>query len=205
MATPHRCHISSSTPTILTVAPTDSQPTNVRTESTFETGVYPNLFENCLADEYPNSTLSVGLRLNDSLNIADKQIDALLDTSIVYNCPVFIHLRGGSDDAPDLHIAAWNRFRETLQAEGGIIAALVWEAASSEESNIACFYPGEESVDWIGTNYRCAEEKAVYWTLTSSNKGRPRPKAHSGSEQNPICFVSQVLKDGRRLDPSSIE
>jgi oligosaccharide reducing-end xylanase len=111
-----------------------------------------------LADKYPNSTLSVGLRLNDSLNITDKQIDDLLDTLIAYNRPVFIHLRYGSDVTPDLYLSGWNRFREMLQAKGGINVALVWEAASCEESMIAGFYPGDESVDWIGTNYQCADE-----------------------------------------------
>ncbi len=111
-----------------------------------------------LAYKYPNSTLSVGLRLNDSLNITDEQIDTLLDTLIAYSHPVFIQLRYGSDDTPDIFISVWERFRERMQAKDGMNVAFVWEAASCEESNIAGFYPGDESVDWIGTNYQCADE-----------------------------------------------
>jgi len=111
-----------------------------------------------LADKYPNSTSSVGLRLNDSLTITDEQIDILLDTLIAYNHPVFIQLRYGSDDTPAIFISVWDRFIERMQAKEGMNVAFVWEAASCEESTIAGFYPGDESVDWIGTNYHCADE-----------------------------------------------
>ncbi len=45
-----------------------------------------------------------------------------------------------------------------MQVTGGTNVALVWESASCEDSNIADFYPGDENVDWVRTNYECANE-----------------------------------------------
>ncbi len=108
-----------------------------------------------LAGKYPNSTISVGVDLNDSPT--DEQIDALLDALTAYNRPVFLRLKFSSDDAPDVYVSAWKKFHERIQAMGSLNVALVWASASCEESNIAEFYPGGESVDWVGASYECPD------------------------------------------------
>jgi len=109
-----------------------------------------------LAGKYPNSTLSVGIDLKDSLN--DEQIDGLLDVLTAYNRPVFLHLRFSADGAPDAYIFVWKRFEERMQVIGSLNVALGWEAASCDVSNSVDFYLGDASVDWIGVNYECADE-----------------------------------------------
>jgi oligosaccharide reducing-end xylanase len=127
-----------------------------------------------LAGKYPKSTLSVGMDLKVSLadiaeGKADDGIDALLDALTAYDRPVFLRLGYGFDDpangyTPDVYVSAWKRFHERMQAKGAVLSesmeslnvALVWESASCGESSIADWYPGDEFVDWIGTNYECA-------------------------------------------------
>jgi oligosaccharide reducing-end xylanase len=111
-----------------------------------------------LAGKYPNSTLSVGIDSKDSLAITNEQIDALLDAMTAYNRPVFVRLEFGTDDAPKVYVSAWNRFRERMQAKDSSNVALVWESPSCEEFSFTDWYPGDESVDWVGTSYECAEE-----------------------------------------------
>ena len=108
-----------------------------------------------LAGKYPNSTLSVGVDLKDSPS--DEQINTLLDVLTFYNRPVFLRLKFGADAEPDTYVSAWKRFGERMQANGSLNVALVWEMDSCEESNIADFYPGDESVDWIGASYECPD------------------------------------------------
>jgi oligosaccharide reducing-end xylanase len=120
-----------------------------------------------LAGKYPNSTLSVGVDLGDSLDtITDEQIDFLLDTLNSYNRPVFLRLGFRSDDVPGAFVSAWKMFHERMQAEGAALSvskgspnvALVWEIASCDEPKIADWYPGDESVDWVGANYECSHQ-----------------------------------------------
>ena len=107
-----------------------------------------------LAGKYPNSALSAGVDLNDSLDIADEQIDVLFDTLAAYDRPVFLHLiRYGAEEAPDIYVSAWKKFEERLQMNGSQSVALVWESDSCEEPSIADWYPGDEVVDWIGMSY----------------------------------------------------
>jgi oligosaccharide reducing-end xylanase len=108
-----------------------------------------------LAKRFPNSSLSVGVDLDDSPT--EEQTDALLDALTAYNRPVFLRLTVGADIAPDAYVSAWKRFGERMQARGNLNVALVWEAASCEESNIADFYPGDEFVDWVGVSYECPD------------------------------------------------
>jgi endo-1,4-beta-D-glucanase Y len=115
-----------------------------------------------LAGKYPKSALSVGVDLKNSLDDvaagnADAKVDALLDALTAYNRPVFLRLRYGADDAPDVFVSAWKKFHERIQTKGSSNVALVWESDSCEESDSAGFYPGDEFVDWIGANYECAE------------------------------------------------
>jgi oligosaccharide reducing-end xylanase len=112
---------------------------------------------NYLAEKYPNSTLSVGVDLGDSLTATDEQIDALLDGLTAYNRPIFLRLGYGADAVPDEYVSAWKKFHERIQAKGSENVALVWESVSCEESSLADWYPGDESVDWIGVRYECAE------------------------------------------------
>ena len=44
-----------------------------------------------------------------------------------------------------------------MQVRGSTNVALVWEAASCEEANIADWYPGDETVDWVGASYECSD------------------------------------------------
>lgn len=113
---------------------------------------------NYLAGKYPKSALSVRVDLNDSPAITDEQIDALLDALNSFNRPVFLYLRYGLDDAPDGYVSAWKKVWERKQAKGGTNVALVWESASCEASSLTEFYPDDEFVDWIGVNYKCADE-----------------------------------------------
>ena len=143
---------------------------------------------NYLAGKYPKSTLSVGVNLKGVIadvakGKADAKIDALLDALTEYNRPVFLRLGYGFDDpkngySPDVHVSAWNRFHERIQAKGSPNVALVWESAACEESNLADFYPGDEVVDWIGANYECADEVIQFarehlkpMMLTASSQG----------------------------------
>lgn len=129
---------------------------------------------NYLAGKYPKSALSVRVDLKDSPT--DEQMDTLLDTLNSYNRPVFLRLAYGLGDAPDEYVSAWKKVWERKQAAGRTNVAFVWESDSCEESNIAEFYPGDEFVDWVGTNYECAEAfihfarehfKSVMLTATS--------------------------------------
>jgi len=131
-----------------------------------------------LANKFPNSTLSVGVDLKDIPT--DKQIDALLEVLTAYTRPVFLHLGFGADTAPDAYVLAWKRFVERLQAKGSLNVALVWKMDSCEESNIADFYPSDESVDWIGARYECPDAaiqfarehfKPVMLTAASQGEG----------------------------------
>ena len=110
---------------------------------------------NYLAGKFPNSVLSVGVDLKDSPT--DEQIDALLAALTSYDRPVFLRLKFGTDDASDAYVSAWKRFRERMQSKGSTNVALVWEMASCDETNIADWYPGDESVDWVGANYECSD------------------------------------------------
>ena len=110
-----------------------------------------------LAGKYPNSVLSVDMDLKDLLNITDQQIDALLNALSTYDRPVFLHLGFKADAAPDAFVSAWKRFRERMLAKGSTNVALVWEAASCDELDIADWYPGDESADWVGANYECSD------------------------------------------------
>jgi len=111
-----------------------------------------------LAGKYPNSTLSVDADLQDLPNISVDQIDNLLDVMIAYDRPVFLRLGFGPDDPPDGYVSAWNEFRERMQAKGSTNVVLVWAAVSCEDPRIADFYPGDESVDWVGARYECADD-----------------------------------------------
>jgi hypothetical protein len=112
---------------------------------------------NYLAEKYPKSTLSVGVDLKDSLNITDEQIDALLDVLTSYNRPIFLRLGYGTNDAPDAYVSVWKTFHERIQVKGSQNVALVWESTSCEESSLADWYPGDESVDWVGARYECSD------------------------------------------------
>ena len=113
-----------------------------------------------LAGKFPNSVLSVGVDLKDLPT--DEQIDTLLDTLSAYNRPVFLRLGFGADDAADEYVSAWKMFYERIQTKGSLNVALVWESASCDVPNIEDFYPGDESVDWIGANYGCANESIEF-------------------------------------------
>ena len=124
---------------------------------------------NYLAEKYPNSTLSIGMDVKDSIDDvatgnADAKIDTLLDGLTAYNRPVFVRLGYGFDEPsnqyePDVYVSAWKKFYERIQANISTNVALVWESASCEESNITDWYPGDEFVDWIGTSYgECMDE-----------------------------------------------
>jgi oligosaccharide reducing-end xylanase len=108
-----------------------------------------------LAGKYSNSTLSVGVDFTDIPT--NEQIDPLLDVLIAYNRPVFLRLGFGEDAVPDAYLSAWERFGERVQAKGSTNIVLVWESVSCEVSNLADFYPGDENVVWVGTNYECAD------------------------------------------------
>jgi oligosaccharide reducing-end xylanase len=121
-----------------------------------------------LASKYPNSTLSIGVDLNNSIsdvtagNVDDK-IDALLDAVAAYDRPVFLRLGYGFDDsankyAPDVYVSAWKEFHERMQVTGSANVALVWESTACDGSNIADWYPGDEVVDWVETKYECADK-----------------------------------------------
>jgi oligosaccharide reducing-end xylanase len=111
---------------------------------------------NTLANKYPKSVLSVGVDLKD--DVADENIDSLLSALNAYNRPSFLRLLFDADTAPDEYLSAWKKFHERIQAKGSTNVALVWESVSCAESNIADWYPGNEVVDWVGTNYECADE-----------------------------------------------
>jgi hypothetical protein len=121
-----------------------------------------------LAGKYPNSAVSVGVDLKGIVaEVADgkanEKIDALLDMLTSYNRPIFLRLGHGFDDpangyAPDVYVSAWKNFEKRMQAKGSLNGSLMWEVASCEISNIADYYPGDELIDWIGTNYQCADE-----------------------------------------------
>jgi hypothetical protein len=83
----------------------------------------------------------------------DSRIDALLETLVSYDRPVFLRLGNGPDDAADVYVSAWRKFHERIQAKGSLNVALVWESASCEESPSADRYPGDEYVDWMGMSY----------------------------------------------------
>ena len=140
-----------------------------------------------LAGRYPNSILSIGVDLGDSPDtISAEQIDTLLDTLNSYNRPVFLRLAFGSEDAPDAFVSVWETFHERMQAKGAALGdsngslnlALVWESASCEQSDLARWYPGDQSVDWIGANYECphqaiqfAREHFIPAMLTAASPG----------------------------------
>ena len=125
-----------------------------------------------LTGKYRNSTVSVGVDLKGVMadvaaGKADAKIDALLDALALYNRPVFLRLGYGFDDPankyePDVYVSAWKKFHERMQAKGSTNAALVWESAalcggSNSGHPFLDWYPGDEFVDWIGTNYaECA-------------------------------------------------
>ncbi len=172
-----------------------------------------------LASKYPNSTLSVTANLNDSLNITDEQIDVLLDTLIAYNRPIYLHLGFGANATPDTYKAAWNRIWERMQAKESQNVAFVWEAATCETANIAEFYPGDESVDWIGANYQCADEafqfarehfKPVVITAGSQGAGWEEwfsPFFQFVADNNDVVRAVIYLNDGesRLLDADIID
>ena len=115
-----------------------------------------------LAGKYPKSILSIGVNLKGVIaDVAegkvDAKIDALLDALTAYNRPIFIRLGYGLDDAPEAYVSAWKKFHERIQAKGSLNVALVWGATSRDTSNISVWYPGDEFVDWVGTNYECAD------------------------------------------------
>jgi oligosaccharide reducing-end xylanase len=115
-----------------------------------------------IARTYVKSTLSVDIDLKGVINDvaegkADAKIDALLDVLTAYNRPVYMRLGYTLGDAPDVYVSAWKKFHERIQAKDSMNVALVWESASCEESNNVDFYPGDEVVDWVGTNYECAD------------------------------------------------
>ena len=123
---------------------------------------------NSLMAKYPNSTLSIGVDLKGVIadvadGKADAKIDALLDALTAYNRPVYLRLGYGFDDPankyePAVYVSAWKKFHERIQARDITNVALVWESAAlCGESPLADWYPGDEVVDWIGTNYgECA-------------------------------------------------
>jgi oligosaccharide reducing-end xylanase len=131
-----------------------------------------------LAGKYPNSVLSVGVDLKDSPT--DEQIDTLLDALNVYNRPVFLRLGFVSDAAADEYVSAWKRIYERIQAKGSLNVALVWESASCDVSNLADFYPGDENVDWVGTNYECADETIHF------AREHLKPVMLEAASQNPV-------------------
>ena len=123
-----------------------------------------------LMGKYRNSTLSVGIDLKGVIadvaaGKADAKIDSLLDMLNSYNRPVFLRLGYGFDDpankyAPDVYLSAWKKFHERIQARGSLNVALVWQSASCGAPGrpLADWYPGDELVDWVGTNYgECAD------------------------------------------------
>jgi hypothetical protein len=74
-----------------------------------------------------------------------------------------LRLGYGFDDpankyAPDVYVSAWKKFHERIQAQGSTNVALVWESTACDESNIADWYPGDDTVDWIGASYECADK-----------------------------------------------
>jgi hypothetical protein len=128
-----------------------------------------------LAGKYPNSTLSVGVDLKGTLDSAtdekqDMKIDALLDKLVSYDRPVFLRLEYGFADPtkkhlPDDFLSAWKKFHERIQARGVSNVALVWEPASfCGESDISDWYPGDESVDWIGMDYGECSDKVIQFS-----------------------------------------
>ena len=52
---------------------------------------------------------------------------------------------------------AWKKFNEQIQAQSSLSVALIWQADSCGEASMADFYPGDELVDWVSTNYECAD------------------------------------------------
>jgi oligosaccharide reducing-end xylanase len=123
-----------------------------------------------LMSKYPNSALSIGVDLKGTIAVvadgkADTKIDALLDKLAAYNRPVYFRLGYGFDDPankydPAVFVSAWKKVHERIQAKGVSNVALVWESsASCGEVPLAEWYPGDDSVDWIGASYgECANE-----------------------------------------------
>lgn len=106
-----------------------------------------------VTSKYPNSALAIRIDYRDSL--ADQQIEALFNKLNNYNRPVLLSL--GFDVAtgytPDEYVSAWQKLYGLNQAKGGTTVALVWEITSCEDSDLAEWYPGDQSVDWVGAPY----------------------------------------------------
>ena len=115
-----------------------------------------------IANTYINSTLAVhvdltGVMSDVATGKADSQINALLDALSTYKRPVFLRLAYGLDDMPNEYVSAWKKFNEQIQAQSSLSVALIWQADSCGEASMADFYPGDELVDWVSTNYECAD------------------------------------------------
>ena len=121
-----------------------------------------------LAQTYPHSVIAVGLSMEDYFpqvvdGSADSRIDRLLDALAAYDRPVFVRFGYESDGSwnhydPDMFVKAWRHFHERIQAKAVTNIALVWQSATWCDDTykgypIEAWYPGDETVDWIGLSY----------------------------------------------------
>jgi hypothetical protein len=121
-----------------------------------------------LLEQHPNSALSVGLNVVDSLEAInrgalDQEIDRLLDHLASLQRPVFLRFGYEFDGAanhydPEHYKQAWIKFHRRMKEKQIDNVAMVWQSAAAcagthNANPIAAWYPGDEVVDWVGLSY----------------------------------------------------
>jgi hypothetical protein len=160
-------------------------------------------------DTYPQSALVIGLEMvedaGDELNrlaegAYDDQVDALGRFIRAAGRPVFLRI-GYEFDGPWNHydpaeyVAAWRHVVARLRSAGVDNFATVWQSAANvtfEDRPFPEWWPGDDSVDWIGTSLFFLDE----------NLGRHAALIDWAAEKGKPVMICEAAPRGYNLDES---
>ena len=150
-----------------------------------------------LFQQYPNSTLAIGVYLVNQLGQInngqlDGQLDELIRVLASWERPVFLRWGYEFDGPwnsydPNQFIQAWRRMYNRVQAANANNIVMVWQSSSYcggtfNGNSFQSWWPGPEFVDWIGFSY---------FTPQDCNNSAINPIVEFARSQNKPVFISE--------------
>lgn len=163
-----------------------------------------------LAAAYPQSVLVLGVAMNGQLGAVnngslDNNINAIIDTLVSYDRPVFLRWGYEVDGPWNAHdpaqfIRAWRRVFNMIQNRGNARhhIAMVWQVASYCGGSynglpFTNWYPGDQYVDWMGLSYFTPQDCNWRVVNAAAQFARSRNKPLFISESAPQRYDIQDL------------
>ena len=161
---------------------------------------------NYLANQYPDSTIALGMWLVDQLGginngTYDSNMNTLIDILVGYDRPVFLRWGYEFDGSwnhydPNQYRDAWIRMYNLIQSRGAQDnIVMVWQGASYcggtyNGNPISAWYPGDQYVDWVGLSYfapqDCNWDRVNEITQFARDRNKPILIAESASQRYDI-------------------